>query len=390
MNKHIEFSLGLSATDNNIRDKGAVFASKDKGSVSILISVYKYKIKDTDEVKVLSVFENSGNRVFEDAIILNGIARYDFDTSLITEDDTVTNYVYIKSGDKEADIGGFSFDVRLSEIDRGAEIVKNHYDKNYEALLADFKNRIEDFISGADFSGIHEDISVIQTNIEQLSDSLNSKTDYEYVHELLLDIELTPGPQGPVGPKGDRGPQGTQGLDGPPGEIGPQGPRGIQGPKGDKGEKGDTGERGPQGLQGEKGDTGPQGIQGIKGDTGAKGDKGDTGDQGPQGEQGVQGLPGIQGPKGEQGPMGPTGESVYEEWLRMGNEGKSVDEFIESLKGDKGDVGPEGPQGIQGPQGEQGPKGEDGLDADLTEVQAMIDAQIGDIDAALAQVIGGV
>lgn len=43
-----------------------------------------------------------------------------------------------------------------------------------------------------------------------------------------------------------------------------------------------------------------------------------------------------------------------------------------------------------GPQGEQGPPGQDGQDADLTEVQAMIDTQIGDIEDALAQVIGGV
>lgn len=282
MNKHIEFSLDLSATDNKIRDKGAIFASKDRGSVSILISVYKYKIKDTDEIKVLSVFENSGNRVFEDAVVLNGVARYDFDTSLITENDTVTNYVYIKSGDKEADIGGFSFDVRLSEIDRGAEIIKNHYDKNYETLLADFKNRIDGFINDlGDLNGAYEDISVIQTNIKNLSDSLNSKTDYSYVHELLLDIKLTPGPEGPQGPQGETGLQGPRGLTGPQGEIGPQGPRGY------------------------------------------------------------------------------TGDSVYETWLtRPENEGKSVDEFLDSIRGEKGETGAQGVQGLQGPEGE---KGEDGV-----------------------------
>ena len=283
MNKHIEFSLDLSATDNRIRDKRAVFASKDKGSVSILIRVYKYKIKDTDEIKVLSVFENSGNRVFEDAIVSDGIARYDFDTSLITENDTVTNYVYIKSGDKEADIGAFSFDVRLSEIDRGAEIIKKHYDKNYETLLEDFKDRIDDFIDGnlgVDLSEIYEDISTIQTNIENLSDSLDNKTDYNYVHELLMDIELTPGPQGPKGDKGDTGEQGIQGLTGIQGEQGEQGPRGYTGDSvyeewlkqpgnadksvGEfltsmKGDKGEQGEQGPRGLQGVKGDTGAVG-----------------------------------------------------------------------------------------------------------------------------------
>ena len=442
MNKHIEFSLDLSATDNKIRDRGAIFASKDRGSVSILISVYKYEIKDTDEIKVLSVFENSGNRVFENAIVLNGVARYDFDTNLITEDDTVTNYVYIKSGDKEADIGGFSFDVRLSEIDRGAEIIKNHYDKNYETLLTDFKNRINDFINDlGDLNGAYEAISAIQTNIENLSGSLNNKTDYSYVHELLLGIELTPGPQGPQGPQGEQGykgdkgdvglqgetgPQGPQGLPGPQGEIGPRGPEGPQGlqgmtgatgltgpagptgPEGPKGDKGDPGERGPVGEPGPQGPKGIDGLNGQDGKDGAsvtiegtildlselptanesnqgngylfngdlhvsngtewenvgriqgpKGDKGDPGEKGATGERGPQGLTGTQGEVGPQGPRGYTGDSVYETWLtRPGNEGKSVDEFLDSIKGEKGETGAQGAQGLQGPEGE---KGEDGV-----------------------------
>ena len=442
MNKHIEFSLDLSATDNKIRDRGAIFASKDRGSVSILISVYKYEIKDTDEIKVLSVFENSGNRVFENAIVLNGVARYDFDTNLITEDDTVTNYVYIKSGDKEADIGGFSFDVRLSEIDRGAEIIKNHYDKNYETLLTDFKNRINDFINDLDdLNGAYEAISAIQTNIENLSGSLNNKTDYSYVHELLLGIELTPGPQGPQGPQGEQGykgdkgdvglqgetgPQGPQGLPGPQGEIGPRGPEGPQGlqgmtgatgltgsagptgPEGPKGDKGDPGERGPVGEPGPQGPKGIDGLNGQDGKDGAsvtiegtildlselptanesnqgngylfngdlhvsngtewenvgriqgpKGDKGDPGEKGATGERGPQGLTGTQGEVGPQGPRGYTGDSVYETWLtRPGNEGKSVDEFLDSIKGEKGETGAQGIQGLQGPEGE---KGEDGV-----------------------------
>ena len=445
MNKHIEFSLDLSATDNKIRDRGAIFASKDRGSVSILISVYKYEIKDTDEIKVLSVFENSGNRVFENAIVLNGVARYDFDTNLITEDDTVTNYVYIKSGDKEADIGGFSFDVRLSEIDRGAEIIKNHYDKNYETLLTDFKNRINDFINDlGDLNGAYEAISAIQTNIENLSGSLNNKTDYSYVHELLLGIELTPGPQGPQGPQGEQGykgdkgdvglqgetgPQGPQGLPGPQGEIGPRGPEGPQGlqgmtgatgltgsagptgPEGPKGDKGDPGERGPVGEPGPQGPKGIDGLNGQDGKDGAsvtiegtildlselptanesnqgngylfngdlhvsngtewenvgriqgpKGDKGNPGEKGDIGERGPQGLTGAQGEVGPQGPRGYTGDSVYETWLtRPGNEGKSVDEFLDSIKGEKGETGAQGAQGAQGLQGPEGEKGEDGV-----------------------------
>ena len=404
MNKHIEFSLDLSATDNKIRKRGAIFASQDKGSVSILIRIYKYKIKDTDEIKVLSVFENSGNRVFEDAIVSDGIARYDFDTSLITENDTVTNYVYIKSGDKEADVGAFSFDVRLSEIDRGAEIIKKHYDKNYETLLEDFKNRIEDLVNGTDLSEIHEDISTIQKNIENLSDSLDSKTDYNYVHELLLDIELTPGPQGPQGlqgiqgpqgvkgdkgdtglqgepgPKGDKGdtgdkgdpgiqgpqgkdgPEGPQGLTGEKGIQGPEGPEGLQGPKGDKG---DTGSIGPEGPQGPQGEIGPQGEVGPKGDIGPEGPRGLQGPQGEQGEQGVQGPKGADGADGAQGLQGEQGI--------QGPKGEPGEQGIQGIQGPKGDKGDTGEQGIQGPKGDKGDTGQDGTSVNIVDTLASVD-----------------
>ena len=130
------------------------------------------------------------------------------------------------------------------------------------------------------------------------------------------------------------------------------------GPKGDKGEPGIQGPQGPAGPQGEPGPAGKDGIDG------APGPKGDTGDVGPQ------------GPAGEQGP-----------------------------KGDKGDTGEQGPQGIQGEQGPQGPAGADGhtpvkgtdyfTEADIAAIKeglatnAYVDEKLGDIDAALAAILGG-
>ena len=70
---------------------------------------------------------------------------------------------------------------------------------------------------------------------------------------------------------------GATGPQGPKGDPGEDGADGAQGPQGEKGDKGDTGDTGPQGPQGE---TGPQGEKGDKGD------KGDTGPQGPKGDPG--------------------------------------------------------------------------------------------------------
>lgn len=103
------------------------------------------------------------------------------------------------------------------------------------------------------------------------------------------------------------------------------------------------------------------GVKGDKGDTGLPGEKGEPGDPGVQGETGLTGSPGPKGDKGDTGKVGPQGD-----------------------RGLQGDPGPEGPQG------EQGLPGQDGQDVDLKEVQTMIETQIGDVEAALAQVIGGV
>lgn len=253
------------------------------------------------------------------------------------------------------------------------------------------------------------------------------------------------GPAGPQGPQGEPGPAGKNGVDGAPGPKGDKGDIGPQGPAGKKGDKGDPGERG---IQGEQGPRGPQGIQGQKGD---KGDTGEPGQIGPQGPKGDTGDVGPQGPAGEQGPKGDTGEAGAKG--DKGDKGDAftyadfTDEQLAALKGDKGDQGPvgetgpqgeqgpkgdkgdtgeQGPQGIQGPQGEQGPKGDTGdigpqgiqgeqgpqgpagadghtpvkgtdyfTEADIAAIKeglatnAYVDEKLGDIDAALAAILGG-
>ena len=221
----------------------------------------------------------------------------------------------------------------------------------------------------------------------------------------LRGIQGPKGDQGLIGPGGPQGPQGLQGMTGAIGPTGSAGPTGPEGPKGDKGERGEQGpqgEIGPEGLQGKDGLDGLDGKDGasvtiegtvldlnelptanesnkgngylFNGDLyvssgmewenvgriqGPKGDKGERGEKGGTGAQGPQGLTGAQGEDGPQGLRGYTGDSVYETWLtRPENEGKSVDEFLDSIKVEKGETGAQGVQGLQGPQGEKGEKGD--------------------------------
>lgn len=226
LNKNINITLYMtSVPDNQIVDKNAVFKSKDIGVVDIILSVYRHKLKDTDKVQVLTVFEKSGSRLITEAIVANGVATYEFDTGLIIGNDKVSNYVYLDFDGKKADLGGFTFKTELSKIDGYSEQIRIYYDKKYEDLLEGFR----DIIGEAD-----GDLADLQNSIADLLDESKGRVDAEI--QAYLDNLPTP-----------------EELKGEPGKDGAPGPQGRQGPKGDKG---DTGDQGPQGIQGPQGEPG--------------------------------------------------------------------------------------------------------------------------------------
>lgn len=284
----------------------------------------------TAKARVFSVFKNSKTNAIQDINIQDGKITWVFNADLITQKDEVQNFLYLIDGDKRIDVTSFKFLVELSEIDKNLPIQqegRQFYISNLENLEVEYRTRLEQLL----------------VDLEEVQGEIISEEVTRLVLTYLEEITGPKGDKGDTGAQGIQGPKGDKGDKGDQGEIGPKGETGLQGPKG---EKGDTG---PQGLKGDIGNVGPQGIQGIKGD------------QGIQGESGPQGIQGLKGDKGDTGEVGPKGD-----------------------RGLQGDPGPEGPQGLQGL------PGQDGQDVDLTEVQSMIDTQVGNIEAALAQVIGGV
>ena len=199
----------------------------------------------------------------------------------------------------------------------------------------------------------------LQKQITPLSERLNA------LEEVTHLIEATPGPMGDKGIKGDKGVKG---------DVGAQGPKGSTGLQGPQGDKGDVGAKGEQGIKGDKGDIGAEGIQGSqgeKGDDGAKGDIGSQGEKGIQGDvgpQGIQGETGLQGDQGIQGAQGKQG-------LR-GIQGETGPSGSQGEKGDQGKTGEQGLRGIQGetgPNGIQGEKGDSGKDAELPDINKLIE-----------------
>ena len=206
MNKDINITLYISnRPGEQMRDNNAVFKSKDIGVANIVLKVYQYPLKDTDKVQVLSVFEKSGSRLITEAIVANGVATYEFDTGLIIGNDKVSNYVYLESDGKKADLGGFTFKTELSKIDGYSEQIRIYYDKKYEDLLEGFRDIIDEANGG---------LADLQTSIADLLDESKGKVDAEI--QVYLDNLPTPEEL-----KGEPGKDGAQGPQGEPGEVPP-------------------------------------------------------------------------------------------------------------------------------------------------------------------------
>ena len=103
------------------------------------------ELDDTFTVEVLSVFTKEQVQSLTSATIYANYAHWEFDTSLISGDDTVFNYVYIKKDGVpivSADANAFYFNVGLSKIDENAGRIAESYDENYEKVLHEFELKI--------------------------------------------------------------------------------------------------------------------------------------------------------------------------------------------------------------------------------------------------------
>ena len=296
MKKVIEKKLTISPNNRDVDRLYQEFYSKDRG-----IAEFKFTVDNLTATKVICLFYFKGTKRYQevDAAIEDNSFTVQFDTSLITTDETVIGYIYFEKVEQSADVYSFLFNVHVSEIDKAVKTplieresgrIVNVKDVVTKQELDELFAKIKEQGGTYDDSGIRAKISNISIDIEALKQKPDKDTVYDdkplvervaalenkpsvdtsqfATKEELQNISLTPGPKGDKGEPGERGPQGDTG---PKGADGLQGPQGIQGERGRDGETGPRGERGEQGPIGQTGPQGPIGLTGPKGENGRDG-----------------------------------------------------------------------------------------------------------------------
>ena len=355
MKKVIDKKLTISANNRDVDRLYKEFYSKDKG-----IAEFKFTLDELSATKVICLFYFKATKRYQevDATIEDNSFTVQFDTSLITTDESVIGYIYFEKVEQSADVYSFMFNVHVSEIDKAVKTplieresgrVVNVNDIVTKQELDELFAKIKEQGGTYDDSGIRAKISNISADIEALKtkpdndtiyndkplvervvalenkpekdtsdlvtrqelESKNYLTSHQSLEDYALKSEI-PTPYNDLELK-----KRVERLENNPNvdtsnfatkdEL-----RNISLTPGPKGDKGETGERGPQGDTGPRGADGLQGPQGLQGIQGERGQDGQPGPRGERGEQGPTGLPGPvgpQGPIGLTGPIGPRGEN---------------------------------------------------------------------------------
>ena len=299
MKKVIERKITVLSSNRGIEKMYNEFYSHDKNNAE-----FKFTLDDLTATKVICLFYFKCTKRYQEveAAIEGNSFTVQFDTSLITTDESVIGYIYFEKVEQSADVYSFVFNVHVSEIDKTVKTplieresgrIVNVKDVVTKQELDELFAKIKEQGGTYDDSNIRNEISHISSDIEALKTKVDKDTVYDdkplrdrvealenkpsvdtsnfATKEELRNISLTPGPKGDKGEIGETGPRGADGLQGP------QGLQGIQGERGQDGQPGPKGDIGPQGLKGEQGPAGPQGPQGIQGPPGPPGPPGTGG-----------------------------------------------------------------------------------------------------------------
>ena len=185
MKKVIEKKLTISPNNRDIDRLYQEFYSKDKG-----IAEFKFTLDNLTATKVLCLFYFKGTKRYQevDAAIEDNSFTVQFDTSLITTDESVIGYIYFEKVEQSADVYSFLFNVHVSEIDKAVKTplieretgrIVNIKDVVTKQELDELFTKIKEQGGTYDDSNIRTEISHISADIEALKAKPDNNTIYD-------------------------------------------------------------------------------------------------------------------------------------------------------------------------------------------------------------------
>ena len=146
------------------------------------------ELDETYSAQTLVKYEDEEKTYLDDMTIEGNIIRFIFPHDFITKDGIVTMYIYITKDSYTSDVAAISFNVYRSEIDDVATDIVAAYDKNYEDILAEFKQTLEDYKSTLPKAdSVRADIDEVLNKFSEDSQAKLSQYDTD-VQQVITDI----------------------------------------------------------------------------------------------------------------------------------------------------------------------------------------------------------
>lgn len=200
MKKVIEKKLTLSANNRDVDRLYQEFYSKDKG-----IAEFKFTLDELTATKVICLFYFKTTKRYQEveATIEGNSFTVQFDTSLITTDESVIGYIYFEKVEQSADVYSFIFNVHVSEIDKAIQTplieqktgrIVDVKDVVTKAELDELFAKIKAQGGTYDDSNLRSELSHISADIEALKTKADKDTVYDdsALKQRVLALENKP------------------------------------------------------------------------------------------------------------------------------------------------------------------------------------------------------
>lgn len=178
INKKIELTSNIRGIDKLQHE----LYSKDKE-----IAEFHFTMNELTAEKVICLFHFKGTKRYKEveATIDGNSFTVKFDNSLIIASETVAGYIYFEKVEKSADVYAFSFNVKISEIDKAtqAPIMEQKTKRVIDVKDIVTKDDLESLLPKNNAPGVAYDDSELRAEIA-------SKANQSEIAHILDDIEL--------------------------------------------------------------------------------------------------------------------------------------------------------------------------------------------------------